>query len=381
MQGPRITLTYECKQGKEAIAIRFIYDRIIIEKVKELKLARWSQNHKFWYIPIEQFNLSQVFEALKPVAYIDYKQVEDQIRKHPIENEKPSRPKVDVSFIDSSVHKLMADFKVWMQQKRYSKSTIGSYMGGLKAFFAFHAGKKAGDLNNNDILQFNSEYVLKHNYSPSYQNLVINGIKLFYKNQLNRKIDLGAIERPRTGLKLPKVIAKQHLKKMLSSIANPKHKLALSLIYGLGLRRGELLKLKLADIDHQRGAVTIFNAKGQKDRILPLSEKQSAMIKKYIETKTPATYLIEGQKEGRPWSSTSLENTFDKHMGRVLPNHNYTPHCLRHSYATHLLEAGVDIRYIQELLGHKSSKTTERYTWVSMKDLKNIKSPTDDFDL
>ncbi|MCF8371523.1 MAG: site-specific integrase [Bacteroidales bacterium] len=381
MQRPHIILTNECKQGKEAVALRFEYNQALVERVKKLKVARWSQNHKFWYIPKENFNLNKVYSSLKTVAYVDYKKLTPPDNEKPNTEEAPLRPKVDQSKIDSTTQKLMDNFKTWMQQHRYGESTINNYMGGLKAFFVFHAGKKAEELCNDDIIRFNTEYVLRYGYSPSYQNLVINGIKLFYKNQFKNKIELELIDRPKKGLTLPKVIAKPHLQQMLTSIANPKHKLALTLIYGLGLRRSELIHLKLADIDFNRGAITIFNAKGKKDRMLPMSEKQSQMIQKYMLSKTPETYLIEGQKKGHPYSSTSIESIFDKYMQKILPTHNYTPHCLRHSYATHLLEAGVDLRYIQELLGHKSSKTTERYTWVSMKNLKNIKSPTDDFDL
>ena len=121
--------------------------------------------------------------------------------------------------------------------------------------------------------------------------------------------------------------------------------------------------------------------KGQKDRILPVSEKLLKLIQQYLAALKPEKYLIEGQNKGEPYSTTSLENIFHKYLGFVIKNHNFTLHCLRHSYATHLLEAGTDLRYIQELLGHKSSKTTEIYTHVSMKILKNIKNPLDDFGL
>ena len=139
--------------------------------------------------------------------------------------------------------------------------------------------------------------------------------------------------------------------------------------------------MRLSAIDFQRKVVTIFNAKGKKDRILPLPERLEKMILDYIKLKQPQTWLIEGDIKGRPYSATSLQNIFGKDMMRVKKNHNFTLHCLRHSIATHLLESGTDIRYIQELLGHKSSRTTEIYTHVSIKSLRNIKNPFNDFDI
>ena len=209
----------------------------------------------------------------------------------------------------------------------------------------------------------------------------MNAIKLFYKKIYNRNIDIEDIERPRRAKTLPKVIAKLDVMLMLKNIKNQKHKMALTIIYACGLRRSELINLKLEHINSKRKSITIFNSKGQKARVLPISNKLLEQIKKYYFVYKPEVYLIEGQNKGEVYSETSLEKIFHKYLDEVVKNSNFTLHCLRHSYATHLLESGVDLRYIQTLLGHKSSKTTEIYTWVSMKSLQNIKNPTDDFDL
>jgi integrase/recombinase XerD len=125
----------------------------------------------------------------------------------------------------------------------------------------------------------------------------------------------------------------------------------------------------------------IIDGKGGYDRTLPLSDKLINLIKQLIASEKPKQYLIEGMHQEKPYSVTSLTKIFDKYLEKVIGKNKFTPHSLRHSYATHLMEAGVDLRYIQELLGHKSSKTTEIYTHVSMKSLSNIKNPTDDFDI
>ena len=275
----------------------------------------------------------------------------------------------------------IAYFKAWLESRRYSNSTIKTYTEALMVFLNHYPDKHPSEISNSDVVLFNRNYIIKKGYSASYQNQVINAIKLFFLKVENRSLSIDNIERPKKYCPLPKVIPKEAVEKMLTSIPNFKHKTALTLIYACGLRRGELLNLKLKDLDSKRLTISIKNGKGQKDRVLPVSEKIMDMIIKYYRMYLPINYLIEGQIKGSQYSETSLEKIFYKYLGRVYKKHNFTLHCLRHSYATHLLESGVSLRYIQELLGHKNSKTTEIYTHVSMIGLKNIKNPTDDFDL
>ncbi len=272
-------------------------------------------------------------------------------------------------------------FKDWLTSRRYSANTIKTYTKPISTLFKFFTNKDPSEITNSDLIQFNNQYIIKRGFSASYQNQVVNAIKLFYIKVENRHLDIDSIERPRRARTLPKVIAKEIVEKMLTGIPNFKHKTALALIYSCGLRRSELINLQLRHLDSKRKTLTIINGKGQKDRVLPLSDKIMDMIIRYYKMYKPVIYLIEGQYKGEKYSETSLENIFHKYLGKVLKNHNFTLHCLRHSYATHLLESGVNLRYIQELLGHKSSKTTEIYTWVSMSGLQKIKNPADDFDL
>ncbi len=272
-------------------------------------------------------------------------------------------------------------FEALLKSRRYSNSTIKTYTEAIKVFLKYFEDRDPAEISNKDFILFNSNFILKNGYSASYQNQVINAIKLFYLKVENRALSIEDIERPKRYNPLPKVIPKEMVEKMLTSIPNFKHKTALTLIYACGLRRSELINLRLKDLDSKRRTVTIVNGKGQKDRVLPVSEKLMKMIIKYYKLYRPSNYLIEGQFKGNSYSETSLEKIFHKYLGKIYKNHNFTLHCLRHSYATHLLEAGVSLRYIQELLGHKSSKTTEIYTHVSMTGLQNIKNPADDFDL
>jgi integrase/recombinase XerD len=194
----------------------------------------------------------------------------------------------------------------------------------------------------------------------------------------NRELNAENIERPRKTHSLPKVMDKKDLKRFFESIKNTKHKMAFETIYAYGLRRSELLNLKLQHIDTKREMISIINAKGKKDRSLPISKKWLEKVKAYYYTYKPEIYFIEGQYPGKSITAGSLQKVFERALADSKINKPYTIHCLRHSFATHLLENGTDLRYIQELLGHKSSKTTEIYTHVSKESLKNIKNPFDE---
>jgi len=164
---------------------------------------------------------------------------------------------------------------------------------------------------------------------------------------------------------------------MLESINNLEHKTALSLVYALGLRRSELLNLRIVDIDSKRMLVYILNAKGNRDRSLPLPQKLLELIRKYYKQYKPTYYLIEGSEAGQQYSASSLRKIFKESLKKVNKNYNFTLHCLRHSFVTHLLENGYDLRTIQELLGHKDIRTTMIYTHVLNRGCKGVRSPFD----
>jgi integrase/recombinase XerD len=190
-------------------------------------------------------------------------------------------------------------------------------------------------------------------------------------------MEVDFIQRPRREKRLPNVLSKNEVKSILEAPTNLKHRAMLSLIYACGLRRSELLSLTKFDIDSKRMVVIIRMAKGKKDRIVPLSPKILSLLRDYYKSYNPKEFLFEGQGGGE-YSEKSLENVFKQSLLKANNKKPVTLHWLRHSYATHLLESGTDLRYIQDLLGHKSSKTTEIYTHVSTKNIQNIRSPFDD---
>jgi site-specific recombinase XerD len=209
---------------------------------------------------------------------------------------------------------------------------------------------------------------------------------LFFSNRLHRKLEPALVERPKQPRLLPHVLSEEEVKAILQAHQNIKHRAMLSLIYACGLRRGELMNLKLTDtstslsagINSKRGVLRVNQGKGAKDRIIPISEKILELLREYYSYEKPTLYLFEGERFGEKYSEGSLQKVLKTALGKAKITKPVTLHWLRHSYATHLLESGTDLRFIQELLGHNSSKTTEIYTHVSQKSLQKIKSPFDD---
>lgn len=383
-------------KAKACIAITFPYDVNLKSLITVLDGVQWSQSNRCFYMEYSIANYKKlilVFDQ-KQIHYdsryfahpprVIYKKVEvSSSAKATVDRKVEGRfkPKGIKKKLSIKNKDLVESFKKWLIQNRYSENTIRTYVSMIETFLGFYVDKEVAEIDVADINAFNYDYVIKEGYSSSFQNQMVNAIKLFFLKMLDVTYDIEKIERPRKSKTLPKIIPKEDIKLMLESMKNIKHKTALSLVYGLGLRRSELLNLRIVDIDSKRMMVYILNAKGNRDRTLPLPERLLGLLRKYYKQYKPTYYIIEGPKEGRKYSESSLRNIFKQSLRGINKNHIFTLHCLRHSYATHLLEAGTDLRYIQELLGHKSSKTTEIYTYVSINSLKNIKSPLDDFEI
>ncbi len=376
-----ITLAYDTHRDKAVVSLRFEKDYSIIGKVKLIKGAAWSQSRGFWYIPQSDFNLSEVFDILSPVAFLDYSAIRGD---KPTIDKKAIVQNTPIGKLDelSEANKIEIEaFRKWMIQKRYAENTLKIYTHCLTIFFRYYAAKEVSEITIKDIESFNFGFIVKNKYSPKTQNQYISAIKTFYIKMKGINYEIANLERPIEGQKLPKVIPIETMQSFLAGISNIKHKTALTTIYSLGLRRSELLNLKLTEISFKRDVIEIVNAKGKKDRDLPLPKKLKELIATYYRQFKPEVWLIEGQKAGSQYSATSLEKIFNKYLDKTIETHTFTLHSLRHSYATHLLDMGVDLRIIQELLGHKSSRATEIYTHVSMKNLKNVKNPLDGLEI
>ena len=345
--------------GQDVIKLTFDYDIEVIKKIRAIPGARWSSSMRCWYIA----DLPQKVEALQGLG-ID-------IEQKTISNLVANDGQVEI----------LKRFSDYMGVRRYSENTIGSYVECLRIFLNYHSSKHYLDIDNSDVEVFNKDYILKQKRSATYQSQFINAIKLFYEKVPGKRLIIDNLERPRKGSPLPKVLSKEDVAKLLGSSENIKHRAMLSLIYSCGLRRGELINMQITDIDSKRNVINIRRAKGDKDRIVPLSEKILILLREYYKTYRPQKWLFEGQIVGTQYTETSLNHVFQRAKVKANIRVPCSLHTLRHCYATHLLEAGTDIRYIQALLGHKHSKTTEIYTHVTTKSIQKIKSPFDDLDI
>lgn len=370
------------RDGIPVVQFYFTYNIELIKQIKESTIARWDQTLKCWYLPLSLFNHEEFKKVFRITYNIDETGFDKALANKTIQRKisigkHPSGSK-SLAPISPLVEDQIKNFKEWMISRRYSKHTIKVYSESLKTFFRFFNNKKLGEITNDELVVFNNQYIIANGYSATLQNQVVNALKLFYSRIPNAQLRIVELERPRRSHPLPNVLSKEEIASILNAPTNLKHRAMLGLIYACGLRRGELLNLIPRDVDSKRGLLIIRHAKGMKDRVVPISEKVIQMLRTYYKAYKPNVWLFEGQNSGERYSETSLAKVLKMSCQTAKITKPVTLHWLRHSYATHLLEGGTDLRFIQELLGHKSSKTTEIYTHVSTKSLQNIKSPFDD---
>jgi len=259
-----------------------------------------------------------------------------------------------------------------LDQTDYSQATKRLYISNFLSFLHYFKFKHPALISEQDIRNF--LHIKK--FSESTQNNYINAIKFYYNHISLKKLNPLVIVRAKNKQQLPEVLSKQEIEAILYNIHNIKHKAIISLIYSAGLRRSELQNLKISDIDSQRQMIIIRTAKGKKDRYSLLSENVLNLLREYYKEYHPKVYLFEGEK-GNKYSSSSMSKILKNAARSAGINRRVHLHMLRHSFATHLLEQGLDIRYVQGLLGHSSIKTTERYTHISNNVLQKIKNPID----
>lgn len=359
-------------KGKQVLLLKFPYDTKLIGLTKQLPEAKWSNTYKSWYTIYSKETLNQVKDLFIDVAVIDA-----NVLKNKLAIEKSKGPYLTEIKLSEETKDGIEKFKSWMLSRRYSESTISTYSDALKVFFKYYYSKAIADISNDDVIEFNNKYILANKLSSSYQNQVVNAIKLFFRTMRSTNMNAELIHRPKRSKLLPNVLSKEEVKKILDAPTFLKHKAMLSLMYSCGLRCGEILKLKPEHIVAERNILVIKQSKGRKDRIAPLSDKTIKLLRTYFTAFKPTVYLFEGEKVGNPYDERSLQKVLKQSIAKAGIKKPVTLHWLRHSYATHLLESGTDLRYIQEILGHSSSKTTEIYTHVSTKSIQKITSPFD----
>jgi len=275
---------------------------------------------------------------------------------------------------------LLSKYKHQLILKNYSSNTVNAYLNGLKLFLGFIKAKKLKEVGEKELENYfyHCKQNLGYSYSTMKQHLA--SIKFLYENVLLEKSDFDFNIKMKKPSTIPEVLSVEEVQRFLNTFTNLKHKAIFTLCYSAGLRLGEILNIKISDIDSDRMQIRINQAKGNKDRYSILSQKVLELLRKYVKEYKPSEYLFEGQNGGK-YSSASVQQLMRRQRKKANIKKKATPHTLRHSFATHLLDNGTDIRFIQELLGHQHISTTQIYTHVSSRSMKDVKSPIENLDI
>jgi len=371
----RINLKHLVINEQKKIGIQFYPNKIIQSLIKELPEIKWSKKYGMAYLPNSKKNIALIFSTFRGVAWVNgqkffvNKPMKKGVNQLDLNNirEKKRKTKDWRCCPDAFLQKL--------EIKRYAYSTAKTYISCFEKFINYYKYKELIELNDQHIRDYLS-YLVQQKASDTYINQSINSIKFYYEIVLEMPNRFYNVERPRKKERLPKVLSKKEIGQIIASVSNLKHKCMLSTLYSTGVRLSELLALEIKDIDSARMMIHIRNAKGGKDRYVHLSEKLLPELRKYFKKYRPRVYLFEGQGGGK-YSASSVSKIIKRTASKVGINKRVTPHMFRHSFATHLLENGTNLRQIQKLLGHSSTKTTEIYTHIANTDFKLVKNPFD----
>jgi integrase/recombinase XerD len=372
MTRKRVKIEPRRYKDREMVVFIFDYDPILVKIIRKFEGATWSKDMGCWYMPAKMFSLSIVFEKLMKYAHVDYssmlvkkKTTEARMCRGVADIHKETKPGLPAGYLEK------------LEQKRYSVQTLRTYTCYFQDFAAHFASKNLEEVGAEEINNYLLGLIRNKCISNSQQNQRINAIKFYYEKVLGREKQYYQVERPRKELKLPDVLSREEVSVMIGSTRNLKHKCLLVILYSCGLRRSEAIHLRISDIDSKRMLIKIRGAKGNRDRYVQLAKGALILLRQYYREYRPSVWLFEGRKGGQ-YSAESIFNTVKQAGIRAGIKKRIYPHILRHSFATHHLEQGTDLRYIQVWLGHSSSKTTERYTHVSQADFSRFRNPVDE---
>lgn len=358
----------------EQIGLRFKYDPDIYRHLKKLDGIRWSQTHRCFCLAYSREDIRRLLNHCRGVVWVDMRGIPAPAAARPVLKKQPDHPVI------ADLAKQVSDLIIL---RGYSRHTLKSYVNHIKVYLGHIVQiRDPLTMTKADIEQYLLDRNNKKTYSESDTNMHINAIKFLYEQVLGKERMLFYLPRPEKPLQLPKVLGEHELERLFRAVPYLKHKTILLTAFSCGLRVGEVIRLRIKDIDSERMQVFIERSKGKKDRYVNLSALLLDVLRQYmrLHKPTPKNYLFEGKQEGMHYSARSAQVIFKRAVRAAGINKDVTFHSLRHSFATHLLEKGVDIKYIKELLGHFDIKTTERYLHVAREKLIYIRSPLDYLD-
>ena len=359
--------------GDDKVLLRHRYNQQLYSLIKKLNYLRYCKADRGWIADLSDVPLTQLLQEIKRITTVrldarlelrDMKEIQEAFRGN------------DASRIFCPPRYLEVLFA-----KGYSRNTIRTYQSLLLRFMqALKLNEDSlSSITAHEINGYHARWLASGEAAAATVNQSVNAVRFYFKEVANIYIALDNVLRPKKKKQLPKVMSRVEVVNLIRAAGNVKHRAMLGLIYSAGLRCGELIGLQAGDVQTERQQIRIRAGKGGKDRVTLLSPRAVALLKVYLEEYQPKKYLFEGQYGG-PYTASSLRQVMKQALQKSGNLQPYTLHCLRHSFATHLLEDGTDLRYIQTLLGHNSSKTTEIYTHVSQTNLQKIQSPLDRLD-
>lgn len=367
---PPITI-YPAREG--TVLLRHRYHQQLYSLMKKLDYLRYSKAGRGWLADISVVPFAELLQEVKTITIV---RLDARLE---LRNMKDIRE----AFRGNAASKVLCPprYLEVLFAKGYSRNTIRTYQSLLLRFMqALKLNEfSLNSINAEEINRYHARWLASGEAVATTVNQSVNAVRFYFKQVAKVDISLENVLRPKKQKQLPKVMSRGEVVNLIRAAGNVKHRAMLALIYSAGLRCGELISLKTGDVQAERRQLRIRAGKGGKDRVTLLSLRAVALLKVYLEQHQPKKYLFEGQYGG-PYTASSLRQVMKKALRKSNNLQPYTLHCLRHSFATHLLEDGTDLRYIQTLLGHNSSKTTEIYTHVSQTNLQKIQSPLDRLD-
>jgi integrase/recombinase XerD len=382
-----VTLKYLEHNSERLIAIHYEKNNAIHEQLRKIKKLRWSRTNRCWHLPLNKDNYYQLMRFLQTRAMVNNGPLLGHFNTVPVTVLPPVTARqalpAQLNGIKNvyTINKhILPALKQHLQLKAYSPSTIKTYMNEMSQFIQAVKGNAADQFTTprlKDYLQYcYNDLKLSENTLHSR----INALKFYYEQVLKREKLFWEIPRPKKPMILPKLLNETELRKLFNALVNKKHKAMLFTAYSAGLRVSEIVNLKIADIDSKRMQIFVQRAKGKKDRYVNLSVVLLDILRKYLQEckPRPQVFLFESEQTLTAYPTRTVQQIFSNAKQKAGIAKAVGVHSLRHSFATHLLEKGTDIKYIKDLLGHFNIKTTERYLHVSKKQLVNIVSPFDD---
>ncbi len=334
----------------------------IREQIKAINTSFWHPNQKLWSV----INTDENMLIIKRILQNNY-----------IEQKEERFIDVKKRALNQTAIEALFSLEKILTLKHYSQSTISNYKSKFEVFLSKFMDRNLKEITKEEIEGFVYQMIRDHKISISYQNQLINAIKAYYEHVLKLPREYYEIERPKPNKSIPNVLGKQEVFSIINQPKNLKHRAILWTIYSAGLRISEVVNLRIDDIHSDEGYIFVKNSKGKRDRKTILSPYLVDLLREYYLKYKPSYWLFEGQTGGK-YSISSTRSIFRAAVKDSNSNPWATVHTLRHSFATHCLESHMNLRYIQNMLGHESPKTTEIYTKTIQINNKHLNSPLDE---